>query len=209
MKIQPIVEGHGEERAVPALLWRLIIEGNISGVTVARPIRSTRHRLATERGIAEAVSMAHTQPDCAAILVLFDSDDDCPAELGPKVQWWADAAARGTPCAVCIAHREYEAWFLATLDSIGSKFGRDGLQSHADPESPRNAKGQIQRRLMGRNKYKETTHQELFSKYLSLSDAFRRSRSFRKLVTSFGTLTSAMGRSPDVWPPPAWSAGSN
>lgn len=208
MNIQPIVEGHGEVQAVPVLLRRLLAEAEIWEVDVGKPIRRRRNELATEEGIARSISLAHSKPNCAAILVLFDSDDDCPAQLGPKVQEWADAAARGTPCAVCIAHREYEAWFLATLDSIGAQWGEDDVQPHPDPESPRGAKGEIERRMLGRG-YKETTHQPKFSDYFCLSDAFKRSRSFRKLVKSFGALTSAMGQPPDVWPPPAWSANGD
>lgn len=208
MNIQPVVEGHGEVQAVPVLLRRLVSEAETWGVGIGTPIRRTRHQLATEEGITASISLARGKPDCAAILVLFDGDDDCPAQLGPKVQEWADAAARDTPCAVCIAHREYEAWFLATLDSIGAEWGRDDVQHHPNPESPRDAKGEIERRMLGRG-YKETTHQPKFSDYFCLSDAFRRSRSFRKLVKSFGALTSAMGQPADVWPPPAWPASGD
>lgn len=208
MNIQPVVEGHGEVAAVPVLLRRLIIEAKILGVDVGKPIRRTRSELATEKGITRSILLAHGKPNCAAILVIFDGDDNCPAQLGPKVQEWADAAARDTPCAVCIAHREYEAWFLATLDSIGDKFGGKDVQSHPNPESPRDAKGEIERRMLGKG-YKETKHQPAFSAHFRLSDAFKRCRSFRKLVASFGALTSAMGQPPDVWPPSAWSANDD
>lgn len=209
MKIQPIVEGHGDEKAVPVLLRRLMVEAKVWGVGVGRPIRRTRHELATEKGIAKSIKIALGKPDCAAILVLFDGDGDCPARLGPKVQEWADAASRDTPCAVCIAHKEYEAWFLATLDSIGAKWGKKDVQPHPNPEFPRGAKGHIERLMMGSRRYKETRHQPMFSSYFCLSDAFKRSRSFRKLVTAFGALTNAMGQSPRVWPPPAWSESGN
>lgn len=207
MNIQPIVEGYGEVQAVPALLRRLIDEAKVWEVSVGTPIRGTRNELATEGGIEKLVSLARKQPDCAAILVLFDSDDDCPARLGPEVQEWANAAAGDTPCAVCIAHREYEAWFLATLDSIGHERGIEGVLPHPDPESRRDAKGEI-RRILGR-RYKETVHQPAFSAQFSVSDAFRRCRSFRKLVAAFGVLIGAMGQSPDAWPPPAWSASAD
>ena len=55
--------------------------------------------------------------DCAAVLVLFDLDDWCPKEV-------ADALARRIrameplPSGVVVcAKREYEAWFLADLES--------------------------------------------------------------------------------------------
>ena len=94
MTIQPIVEGHGEVAAVPVLLRRLLAEARITGVDVGRPIRRTRSQLATQEGLARSIALARIQPNCAAILVLFDGDDDCPALLGPVAQRWANAAAR-------------------------------------------------------------------------------------------------------------------
>ena len=40
--------------------------------------------------------------------------------------------------------------------------------------------------------YTETTHQPAFSAMFSLSDAYRRSRSFRKLASSFGNLVRSV-----------------
>ena len=202
MRIQPVVEGHGEVRAVPVLLRRMLDEARIYDVEVGRPIRGTRSQLATKEGLARSVALARGQPNCAAILVLFDGDDDCPAELGPAAQKWANAAARGVPCALCIAHREYEAWFLATLDSLRHKATKKDAQPHPRPEEPRNAKGEVER-LLGVS-YKETIHQPAFSEEFRLSDAFGKCRSFRKLTTSFGQLLTDMGKPAAVWPPPSW-----
>ena len=202
MKIQPVVEGHGEVEAVPVLLRRLLTEAQIAGVVVGKPIRRTRSELATEEGLARSIALARGQPNCAAILVLFDGDDDCPAELGPTAQRWANAAARNVPCAVCIAHREYEAWFLATLDSLRHKATKKDAQPHPRPEVPRNAKREVERR-MGVS-YKETIHQPAFSEEFRLSDAFGRCRSFRKLTTSLGRLLTDIGKPATVWPPPSW-----
>ena len=136
MRIQPVVEGHGEVAAVPELLRRLLVEARTTGVDVGRPIRRTRSQLATEEGLARSIALARSQSNCAAILVLFDGDNDCPAHLGPAAQGWANAAARGLPCAVCIAHREYESWFLATLDSLRHKAIKADAQAHPQPEVP-------------------------------------------------------------------------
>ena len=43
------------------------------------------------------------QEDCTAILILFDSDDDCPREKGPEVQAWAREEAGELPCVVVLA----------------------------------------------------------------------------------------------------------
>ena len=203
--IQPIVEGHAEVDAFRILLRRLLGRAEAWKVHVGRPIRRPRDRLATKDGVTRAVELARTQSDCRAILVLFDGDDDCPAELGPAVQGWAKAAAGDIPCEVCIAHREYEAWFLATADSLrGHRSVRTDATPHPSPDVPRGAKRELERR-MECGGYKETIHQPAFSKMFCLSHAFRRSRSFRKLVESFGSLLSAMGQQTDGWPPHSWT----
>ena len=207
MNIQPVVEGHGEVDAVPVLLRRLIREAQSWEVGVGKHIRRKRSEFATEQGVARAVTLARGKPDCRGILLLFDSDDNCPKELGPRVQGWATVASGETPCVVCMAHREYEAWFLATADSLqGHKAMRANAAPHPNPESPRGAKRELERRMVV-NDYKETIHQAAFSRQMCLTDAFRRCRSFRKLVTSFGSLMSYMVQRPPTWPPPHWIEG--
>ena len=116
MVIRPIVEGYGEVKAFPVLLRRLVEEAQ--AWTIGRPIRRTRSQFVQKAGVEEAVRLALKEQDCGAILFLFDGDDDCPAELGPTVQAWAAAVATHIPCSVVIAHREYEAWFLAAIESL-------------------------------------------------------------------------------------------
>jgi len=118
MNIQPIVEGHGDARAVPELLRRLRNEAQVFQLDVNPPIRKPRADLAEETRLRKAVRLARKQDDCAAILILFDSDDDCPKVLAPVLQAWAEAEARPLPCMVVLAHREYEAWFLAATESL-------------------------------------------------------------------------------------------
>ena len=130
MKIQPIVEGHGEVEALPVLLRRLIDEAQVWTVGVGRPIRRPRTRLVQEEGVTQAVRLALEQPQCGAVLVLFDGNSDCPAELGPSVEAWATAAADDIPCRVVRAHREYEAWFLAAIESLR---GSRGIRTDAQP----------------------------------------------------------------------------
>ena len=54
----------------------------IQAVDIARPIRQPRHRLVQEDGVSQAVRLALLQPDCGAVLILFDGDDDCPRRPG-------------------------------------------------------------------------------------------------------------------------------
>ena len=203
--IQPIVEGHGEEEALPVLLRRLRNEASAWAVEIGSPIRRPRNKLASEHGVMQAVEIARRQPACEAILIAFDGDRDCPAELGPKVRGWAAAAAGGLPCEVVLPHREYEAWFLAAIESLRTHdLIRTNAESHPNPEQPRGAKGQLKERLAAGRIYSPTKHQAALSASFSLELAYRRSRSFQKLTTSFGSLLKAIGEDIGVWPPEHW-----
>lgn len=206
--IQPIVEGHGDVAAFPVLLRRLIDEAQAWNVGIGRPIRRRRDQLVRETEVMQAVRLALLQPDCGAVLILFDGNSDCPSELGPTVHSWAAEAAGATPCSVVIAHREYEAWFLAAIESLrGHGRIRDDAESHPDPESPRGAKEQLEGRMEAGSSYFERTDQPAFSATFSLPDAYRRCRSFRKLAGSFRLLVAAMGQAIDTWPPADWNKG--
>ena len=202
--IQLVVEGHGEVEALPVLLRRLRDEASAWTVKIGKPIRRPRNRLASESGVTQAVEIALRQSTCEAILIVFDGDRDCPAELGPKVRGWAESAAR-LPCEVVLPHREYEAWFLAAVESLRTHdLIRTDAETHPDPEQPHGAKEQLKERLAAGRVYSPTRHQAALSASFSLELAYRRSRSFRKLTASFGSLIEAMGQDIGAWPPEHW-----
>ncbi len=118
MNIQPIAEGGGEVGALPVLLRRLIAVADAYPVGVNQPIRRPRTELVRDDGIRKNVRIARLRPGCAAILIVFDGDDDCPRDLALRVQAWAQAEATPLPCYVVMPNREYEAWFLATIGSL-------------------------------------------------------------------------------------------
>ena len=123
--------------------------------------------------------------DAGWILILFDADDDCPAQKGAAVLARAQAIISFRRVAVVLANREYEAWFIAAADSLN---GCRGFQSHVkdaliDPEIPRNAKGWVRQRMAAG--YGETTDQAALSARFDLELAHQRSRSFRKLCSEW------------------------
>ena len=82
MLIQPIVEGHGEVAAFPVLLRRLVEEAQVWSVGIGRPIRRSRYQLVQKAEVELAVRLALLQPDCAAILILFDRRQGLPGGTG-------------------------------------------------------------------------------------------------------------------------------
>jgi hypothetical protein len=207
MMIQPIVEGQGDQAAVPVLLRRLRDEAQAWGLAVGRPHRRRRTQLVKKDFLQTAVRVAALSDDCVGILVIFDADDDCPKELAPTLEEWAREAAGGKACAVVMANREYEAWFLASVESLRGKAGiLPDAVSHPDPESPRDAKGELERWMPSGASYSPTVDQAALTANLDLESAYRLCRSFRKLVRAFGVLATAAGVAPAVWPPAAWGS---
>lgn len=199
-----IVEGHGETAAVPVLLRRFIEAGDVWDVELGRPIRRQRSELVQQAGLERAIELALLEK-CDAILILLDSDDDCPAELAPRLHQWATAAAVDIPCEVVLPHREYEAWFLASIESLrGIRGIKDDAESHPTPERPRGTKEHLQARMQPETSYSETKDQPALTAQFSMPDAYAKCRSFRKLAKAFGDLLHAAGRHIDQWPPSDW-----
>ncbi len=62
---------------------------------------------------------ARESGETGAILIILDADDDCPAELGPRLLEIAKQLRTDRKIAVVLANREYESWFLAASESLG------------------------------------------------------------------------------------------
>ena len=205
MKVYPIVEGHGEVEAAPVLLRRLLAEAACQHVGVGRPIRRTQSQLRSKEGIQAGVRLALLQPECAAVVILFDGEDDCPKELAAQVRAWAREAAAGKPCDVVIAYREYETWFLAALESLRGQHGiPKNATAPANPESKRDAKGALEEFMPADRAYSETGDQPAMSAAFDMGLAHRRNRSFRKLVKVIGDLLAQLRQPLPAWPPAGW-----
>ena len=205
MVVQPIVEGQGDAAAAPILLRRLANEAQAWNVEIARPHRRRRNQLARMPDFQDAVRVALLTSDCAGVLILFDADDDCPRDCAPQFQAWAREASPHVPSTVVMANHEYEAWFLASIESLrGSTHVRADAVDHPEPERPRDAKGEMRRRMEG-GRYLETVHQAPLTASFDLAAAYRRCRSFRRLVRAFGLLLEASDVRPTPWPPAEWT----
>jgi hypothetical protein len=150
MKIKPIVESAGDVTAVPELLRRLQFDYGIGGheVQIARPIKWKRSCFNSEPHVKRAVQLAKAESDCIGILIIFDSDDDCPKNHAGRVLEWSRLEAGNTPCEVVMAHREYEAWFLATVESLrGCRGIRLDAISEPAPEGVRGAKERLETKM--------------------------------------------------------------
>jgi hypothetical protein len=205
MTIQPIVEGHGEVDAVPELLRRLVADAAYPDIRVLKAIRSHRADLAKQDSLDKVIQVARTKnPD--AILILLDGDDTtCPGTLAQQLRTWARMSSAPIECEVVVAQREYEAWFLGSIDSLR---GKQGISNDAEPEStpetPRDAKGKLESKMCSGRFYVERTDQVALTAVFETRSAYQSCRSFRKLVRTFGALAEACGVMIPAWPPPDW-----
>jgi hypothetical protein len=104
-----------------------------------------------------------------------------------------------------MAYREYEAWFLGSIESLRGQRGiRTDAESHPNPEQPTGAKGHLEARMEEERSYHETTDQPALTALFDLAPAYRRCRSFRHLIKVFGELATAGGLDLGDWPPAEW-----
>lgn len=206
--IQPIVEGHGEEQAVPVLLRRLLTELGVYDVAVKRSLRCPKNQMtADEAAFKRMLTLARFDLDVSAVLFLFDADNDCARTFVPAMRRWADETAPGFPCAVVMARREYEAWFLAAITSLrGQRDIHVDATYPGDPEAVSDAKAALRAFMPPNRKYSETTDQAALSQLFDFGQACQGAASFRRLVQEVRRLLMATGHLPVV--PPDWAAGA-
>ncbi|MGD0009774.1 MAG: DUF4276 family protein [Terriglobia bacterium] len=205
MVIQPLVEGYGEVEALPVLLRRLQAAAQQYGFQIVRPFRRKRSELTTEGSVRRSVRLALGTPDCAGIIILFDSDEEPACIIGPDVQRWAQAEAGPIPCQAVAVTREYEAWFISAIESLRGVRGISRVAiSHPTPETVRNAKGALQARMVPGSFYSPTVDQAALTAQVDLAEVHKRCRSFRKMVKAFGVLAQATGVRLENWPPQGW-----
>lgn len=119
-----IVEGHGEQESIRVLVKRLssVLHPGIH-VEVPIVLRVSRSRVIKPGELERSVELAARRVGPAGpLLILMDSDDDCPAQLGPDLLRRARSARSDRKISVVLAKREFEAWFLASALSLSTNF---------------------------------------------------------------------------------------
>lgn len=197
--LAPIVEGLGDVEALPIILRKILHQKEIYDIEILRPLNCHgKGNLTRNNGIERFVQLAAGKPNCSAILVLCDSDNDCPVELGKHFSERIKSLKAPKPVAIAIACREFETWFLADIENfIGKPLnGRPGISRttklSVKCESIASAKGWISQHLPADRNYKETTDQAAMSGCLDISNTYKNSRSFRRLNKALDELLSSI-----------------
>jgi hypothetical protein len=192
--IAVIIEGHAEVESVPILLRRMFAGFGVSDIQVSRPFRVKRNRVVKTGELERAVRQTiHDRFSVAGILILIDSDDDCPAELGPELLGRARNATH-LPVAVVLAHRELECWFLGSKASLR---GVNGISENAtaplNPENIRGAKEHLTKNMTRGRRYLAVDDQATFAERFEFNEARRFCPSFDKCFREVERLLRAIG----------------
>jgi hypothetical protein len=120
------------------------------------------------------------------VLILFDCEDQCPAELGPQLLEQARAVRNDVRMLVALSYREYETWFVTAARSLRGVRGVPmDLEPPTDPEAIRGAKEWLGQRMTA--PYDPIIHQAEFSRAIDLDQA-RANTSFERLCTHLTAL---------------------
>ncbi len=191
--IVPIVEGHGDAKAVPLLLKRMANEKKIL-VTSAHPIiapsSQMRKRVGAGFGIAKQLELAlRRSRDCDAIFIFIDADCTEPiCEFYPKFSAYCTSLVPPEiPVCIVFPKKEYETWFLAGITSLFPQ-----TSALVDVEDVRDAKGKLEE-LSGAS-YSELEHQEEYTKKVDLTLVRQNSKSFNKFEREYDKLVKLYHR---------------
>lgn len=203
-RISLIVEGDGEVDAVPSLLTKILrTEQMWDWFADDRPIRvGNPHNL--KRKLEQYLRLAAGRKDCAGILILLDLDEGCPVHEARALADQVRELQLPYPVAIVLAYREYETWFLASLDTVvGQGDLPAGLVYQGDVEARRGVKEWLQAQMPAGRGYKETVDQRRFTALIDLDLAAQRSRSFRRLLDAVEELVQVgnVGQPGYVTPP--------
>jgi Domain of unknown function (DUF4276) len=179
VKLFVLVEGQGEEAALPVILRRIAAAEARTLVLAGRPWREPRQRLLLAEHLGRVLQVARARADAA--LIVLDADDDCAVAVADAIRRLAEQLVPGFRVLVVVAVREFEAWFLAAAESLRGARGLPlDLARPPALESVRDAKGWLSARLPRR--YSPTLDQPALAAVFDLEEARAHSRSFRKLL---------------------------
>jgi hypothetical protein len=203
--VAPVVEGETEERCIKSILsgiWRdLLHAAEREPLAVLEPIPARRSSLVKDghaelgRMVERAVRvlqarLRRSSTERGFVLLLIDADEDCPAELGPRLLGRARAVRSDVDIACVLAKRELENWFKAAAASLAGVIGLpDDLTVPPNPEDGGSSAWltrQMQRKGRARKYTKPADAVEL-AQQMSYQQCRDHSPSFDKLCREFET----------------------
>ena len=152
-------------------------------------LRKPRSRIVQQTHLQDYVTATYLRLQQAAkndesarflVLVLIDSEGDCPKNLAPKLVAWAKGARSDADVACVLPHPMFETWFAGAAVSLRGVNGLPpDLAEPDDPEGKQLGKSWLRRQLP--RKYSETVDQPQFAALIDVGQCRQKSASFDKL----------------------------
>lgn len=205
-----LVEGAGDVRAVPALIYRLLEKhGGTAGLYIDTPIEVGNLFALVQHGNEEVwlnrVGTAAKRRELAGVLLLIDGDCDqktvrtsegnklfCATTIAAFLALRARTVGAGTSFsfAAVFARQEYESWLIGGIPNLSELVKPRTDIPQGDLESaPRGAKEWLRDNL--KDGYKPTRHQAELTRRIDLELLPKRMRSFRRLDHAVQELIEA------------------
>lgn len=206
-KISLIVEGDGELKAAPKLLSKTLLHierydvspGLTQNAGGRHVLLRTVKRHPKDKCLEDFIKRAYDYTEDDAVIVMLDSEGDCPVTLAKQLAARVVAHGARRPTAIVVAHRMYEAWFLACGPAFVGKallgcpaFGEDFVVLDSSDETTRGPKTHIKEHLPRDRGYKETQDQEILTSWVDIEMARQNSRSFQRFLDAVRELLSAI-----------------
>lgn len=178
-----VVEGRGEREALPCMLRKYLGEElacfkDILGKSI--PCNG-RDKALMAGGIEGKIAAAGYRPGCKGVMVVLDAEGDAICSLGPEIKRRA-ARILGLPVQVCLADPMYEAWLVASAETLGL----GGLTFSAG-----NPTALIERALFP-DKYIKPIWQPRLTQRMDLTLARGRSPSLDRMLSKFASLATPL-----------------
>lgn len=209
-RIVLLVEGDGDQAAVPELVRRVSLRLDLHGMQpTSKPIRcGGLERLQREGELERFVTYGCQRHDGDGALLVLDCDDDCPKEavsafalrIAPIAQRFSKKIG------IAFLRREFETLFLFCVKRICERYPScdwdpKSFEVNRELEEIRGAKEALAR-LMRWGKYKETRDQARFVTALDFDLLAQRSRSYRHLESTLRWLAQPPDGTSWVYPAP-------
>jgi hypothetical protein len=190
-----IVEGQGDQAALPPLIRKMASDAGYFEIQIRQPFRVHRGRFAAKFDDFErAVKFLAVECDC--IMTVLDADDDCPKEFAQDLRERAAAIAGHKVVSVVMAKSEFESWILAGIESLrGYRGVLETATCPSSVESIRDAKGTLEAMIESKV-YSETVDQVKFAANLDSDLARSNSPSFDKFARDLISILSQAQHQP-------------
>lgn len=201
MRIELIVEGHGDVTSLPLLLRNISFHKGFYNFSFPHPMRFGEFNAMVKRDkFSNFVQYLNSDDTIDAIIVACDADDVCPVKARQALLERIASTVHGIkkPISILLFNREYEALFLSQIDVISEKTGMlditeaQGKKIISSSDKVRDAKGCLDALVPDLN-YKEARDQEKFTAMLDMNILGDRHRAGRRAANILERLNGGEG----------------